>query len=61
VRAFRFLTNFEISSEEISKKQKNFEMEKEGNFDISFFFLVYEVGAKQNFQKMRRLAHRSNK
>ena len=43
MRAFRFLPNFEISSEEISKKQKNFEMEKEGNFDISFFFLVYTV------------------
>jgi hypothetical protein len=32
VRAFRFLPNFEISSEEISKKQKNFEMEKTEKF-----------------------------
>ena len=47
MRAFRFLTNFEISSEEISKKQKNFEMEKEGNFDISFFFLVYTVASNR--------------
>ena len=44
MRAFRFLPNFEISSEEISKKQKNFEMEKEGNFDISFFFFGLHRG-----------------
>jgi len=43
VRAFRFLTNFEISSEEISKNRKNFETAREGDFDFSFFFLVYTV------------------
>ena len=56
MRASRFLTNFEISSEEISKNRKNFETAREGNFDISFYFLVYTAALVYRvfFEKFRK-------
>jgi hypothetical protein len=46
--------------EESGRKHRQ-RRKKERFLSSSSSFSQYEVGAKQNFQKMRRLAHRSNK